>query len=304
MIDPGFRNWFKSLLNSLTALELSIGQFDPATYYKIQHGELHSWSEDYKVSGMCGTCGGNKSSAHHRTDITAHFYRLYRIYLAVIALVKILDFEKKRVKLKILVKEPTGCLERFLAWYKPSVVHDDTSIIVDRIRHDFIDRIVHTHRNNSNSRSRSSLTNRSVNRGGDHPIIIENIEITLKLRDQGQILDERIIRVQTNIRVNELHVQVAKELESLFTELKWDPNSIILSSLVTKLDIDISLSQYGLRNGSIIYVTRHSINDEGQYALPDSPVVRDRHLYGEYKVDISDSDRLGVVVDDMVGIND
>lgn len=304
MIDPGFRNWFKPLLNSLTALELSIGQFDPSTYYKIQHGELHAWSEDYKELGMCETCGGNKSNAHHRTDVTAHFYRLYRVYLAVIALVKILDFEKKRVKLKNLVKEPTGFLDRLKAWYSPRIVHDDSSIIVDRMRHDFMDRIVHTHRNASNSGSRTSLTHRPVSIKGSGQIIIERIDLTLKLRDKGQIIDERIIQIQTNITVSDLHLRIAKDLESLLKELKWDPQQLVLSSLVTKLDIDISLAQYGLRNGSIIYVTRQPLNDEAQYTTPDSPVGGGKNSYGEYKVDISESDNMAGIVDEALGIKD
>jgi hypothetical protein len=296
--DPGFKNWFRGLKNSLTALELSLSQFDPATYYKIQHGELHAWSEDGTTPGLCDICGGNKSSAHHRGDITAHFNRLYRIYCAIIELAKILDFEKKRVRLKVLSKPPSGWKARLSAWWKPDNKEKDalSSIIVDRIRHSFVDRIVKTYRhasNASNSRSPSSAVRQST----EIPSVVEQIDIMLKLRKREKIIDEIEMHINTDMTVSELREKIAIDMSQRLAELGWDVYQLTLSSLVSNLDIDMKLSQYGMRNGSIIYVGCAPVAS----ALDSPRDDNERRSSDNFKIDISSSDNyMGAVVGETV----
>lgn len=291
LTDPGFRNWFRGIKNSLTALELSLSQFDPAIYYKIQHGELHAWIEDSNIQGQCEICGGNKSSAHHRGDVTAHFNRLYRVYCAVIELAKILDFEKKRVKLKIIAKAPVKLIDKILAFCSPSAIQSaDSSIIVDRIRHSFIDRIVDVHRSTSNSCSRTSLTVQPLTVAASSSII-EQIDIMLKLRSSnGSIIEEQEMNINTDITVSQLRSKIATEMATRLDALGWNVHRLILSSLISKLDIDMKLSQYGMRNGSIIYVAAHGAEEE-------DILDRDDDKMDDHAIDVSDSENtIGVIV--------
>jgi hypothetical protein len=291
MNDPGFNNWFRGLKNSLTSLELSLPQFLPETYYGIQHGELHAWSEDYKAPGICETCGGNKSAGHHRGDITAHFYRLYRIYNAIITLAKTLDFEKKRVQLKTIAKPVVGNYNRFIQWLKPKVIPtDNMTIIVDRIRHDFVTRIVGMYQHNSNPSSRGSLNKRPSTY--DLSAVVEKIDILLKLRDSEKIIKEEKVQILTSIEVDELKRLVNNIFEKEILELGWNPSQILLSSIAVRLDMNMCLTQYGLRSGSIIYVSYPTpVNRSGD----NTPVTC--HNPDEYKIEIdNDNTALGEYV--------
>jgi hypothetical protein len=267
MNDPGFSNWFRGIKNSLIALEMCLTQFDAETYHKIKHGELHAWEDDMDT-GLCKHCGCNKSSGQHGSDVTAHFNRLYRIYGAIINLAKVLDFEKKRVNLTYLKRDikPRPLWHSILCCRRRVVDHDTgTSIIVDRIRRDFVNRIVQTHKANQSSRSASSSTNNNplpyLRMSSSLGLVVDMIELILKLRIHDQIVEERSVCVPSNILVSQLRNMTALEFTEYVIQHAWDPERIILRSLASNLDIDMKLSQYGLRSGSIIYITYSEQSD-------------------------------------------
>jgi hypothetical protein len=87
------------------------------------------------------------------------------------------------------------------------------------------------------------------------------IELILKLRIHDQIVEERAVCVPSNITVSQLRNMIALEFTSYVMQYAWEPERIILRSLAASLDIDMKLSQYGLRSGSIIYITYSKPSD-------------------------------------------
>lgn len=271
MNDPGFVNWFDKLKYSLVSLELSVNQFDPSIYYKIQYGQLHAWTEDLRSPGLCAVCGFTKHSTNHSADVTAHFNRLYRIYLAIVNLIKTLDFEKKRVMIKKITTNTSQHIAskswwmQMLTYLAPSTASQSAheasrSVIVDRTRHHFVNQLISAHARRSvatdASQSASPTDTESVNTTiHSDSLAIELIELVLKFRSNKLIIFEKQIRVFTNITLSQFRTQIAHEFSEQLTALSWSGDQLNFSSIAVKLDMDIKLSQYGLRSGTIIYVT-------------------------------------------------
>jgi hypothetical protein len=171
---PIFNNWFQLIKNPIEAVELSLPRFDRTVYYRInyQKQQHHPWEDSYLHPGTCSICKETKFDITHHQDITAFFPRLYSINRAVIALATTLDFDRTRItnlqkdvqqdmpdptkktcwqKIKaglIQLKASLCCKKKFEA---TEIVNTTSSltgdqILVDRFRHDFIERIVSQYR--------------------------------------------------------------------------------------------------------------------------------------------------------------
>jgi hypothetical protein len=283
MKNATFKEWFRNLKRSLTSLELSMSHFDPGIQEGIRKGSMHAWEEKIEHPGVCVRCSLGKASSAHRNDISAHFYRLWRVYRAVMKLAISLDFENKHLHTHSnqITSKRGGVCERLGRWIVGGQVSDApqplNGVIIDRFRRDLLT-------------NRPTVTRDSGRRSGDsapktpadYPVAYLRIDLIVKLMSDGHIVAEKKISTLTNRVVSEFRAHLISSFSENINDLGWQPDEVALKCILWSLEDDVELSQYGLRTGSILYLyKRDSVVGFGNINSPRAAHgsrVQSRHI--------------------------